>query len=184
MSGLSCGIWYLVSWSGIELRPPALGVQSLSHWATREVLRFSWINIPSFAMCCEGNLQRMTHTHIYIYDFIIYIYSYSCSTEKRVCRAPHTTIPQAVHQLITFYCWVGFHCMYGPQFVYSLIHWWTFESSLVWGYYKDALINCVQDFVLTYAFILLSSFSPHFIPPRNGMTGLYRRLMFKILRNY
>ena len=33
----SCGLWDLVSWPGLEPRPPALGVQSLSHWTTREV---------------------------------------------------------------------------------------------------------------------------------------------------
>ena len=32
----SWSTWDLVSWSGIEPRPPALGTQSLSHWATRE----------------------------------------------------------------------------------------------------------------------------------------------------
>ena len=35
--GLSCSTWDLVSWPGIEPRPFALGVQSLSHWTTREV---------------------------------------------------------------------------------------------------------------------------------------------------
>ena len=35
--GLSCSIWDLLSWSGIEARPPALGVWGLSHWTTREV---------------------------------------------------------------------------------------------------------------------------------------------------
>ena len=30
-------MWDLVPWPGIELRPPALGVHSLSHWTTREV---------------------------------------------------------------------------------------------------------------------------------------------------
>ena len=34
--GLSC-MWDLVSLSGIEPEPPALGVESLSHWTTREV---------------------------------------------------------------------------------------------------------------------------------------------------
>ena len=29
---LSCGIWGLVSWPGIELRPPTLGLSSLNHW--------------------------------------------------------------------------------------------------------------------------------------------------------
>ena len=34
---LSCSIWDLVSWSRMEPGPPPLGVQSLSHWTTREV---------------------------------------------------------------------------------------------------------------------------------------------------
>ena len=37
MQILSCGIWYLVSWSGIEPGPPALGAWGLSHWTTSEV---------------------------------------------------------------------------------------------------------------------------------------------------
>ena len=38
MRTLSCGMWDLVPWPGIEPRPPALGVQSLSHWIARKVL--------------------------------------------------------------------------------------------------------------------------------------------------
>ena len=34
---LSCGTWGLVPWPGIEPGPPALGVQSVSHWTIREV---------------------------------------------------------------------------------------------------------------------------------------------------
>ena len=34
--GLSCGMWDLVPRPGIKPRPPALVVQSLSHWTTRE----------------------------------------------------------------------------------------------------------------------------------------------------
>ena len=37
--GLSCGIWDLFPWPGLEPGLPASGVQSLSHWATREVLK-------------------------------------------------------------------------------------------------------------------------------------------------
>ena len=37
MQTLSCGMWDLVPWPGIEPGPPALGAQSLSHWTTREV---------------------------------------------------------------------------------------------------------------------------------------------------
>ena len=36
---LSCSMWDLVSWPGIESRPPVLGVWNLSHWSTREVLQ-------------------------------------------------------------------------------------------------------------------------------------------------
>ena len=34
---ISCSMWDLVPWPGIEPRPPALGTWSLSHWTTREV---------------------------------------------------------------------------------------------------------------------------------------------------
>ena len=43
--GLSCGMWDLVPWPGIEPRPAALGVQSLSHWTVREVPQ------PRFLQC-------------------------------------------------------------------------------------------------------------------------------------
>ena len=33
----SCRVQALILQAGIELRPPALGVQSLSHWTTKEV---------------------------------------------------------------------------------------------------------------------------------------------------
>ena len=38
----------LALWSGIEPGPPALGVQSLNHWTTREVLAMSyfWSSLP------------------------------------------------------------------------------------------------------------------------------------------
>ena len=37
MLGLSCGMWDLVPWPGIEPESPALGAWSLSHRTTREV---------------------------------------------------------------------------------------------------------------------------------------------------
>ena len=39
MWALTCNMWNLVPWAGIEPRPPALGVWSLSYWTTREVPR-------------------------------------------------------------------------------------------------------------------------------------------------
>ena len=48
--GLGCGMWDLVPWPGIEPEPPALGVWSLSHWTTREVLPAHLLNeSPSFS---------------------------------------------------------------------------------------------------------------------------------------
>ena len=35
---LSCSMWDLVPWAGIESRPPALEIWSLSHWTPKEVL--------------------------------------------------------------------------------------------------------------------------------------------------
>ena len=37
---LSCGMWDRVPWPGIETRSPTLTAQSLSQWATKEVLNF------------------------------------------------------------------------------------------------------------------------------------------------
>ena len=34
---LSCGMWDLIPWPGIKLRPLAMRVLSLNHWTTREV---------------------------------------------------------------------------------------------------------------------------------------------------
>ena len=36
MQALSCGMWDLVPWPGIEFGSPALGAQSPSHWTTRD----------------------------------------------------------------------------------------------------------------------------------------------------
>ena len=44
---LRCGMWDLVPWPGIETGPPALGVQSPSHWTTREVPRNQIFNLIS-----------------------------------------------------------------------------------------------------------------------------------------
>ena len=47
---LHCSTWDLVPLQGIEPRPPALGVWSLSQWTTREVpkLILFLLNLPLF----------------------------------------------------------------------------------------------------------------------------------------
>ena len=49
----SCGMWDLVPWPGIELRPPALGAQSLSHWTTRDVPSI-FSDSMDFTDCAQG----------------------------------------------------------------------------------------------------------------------------------
>ena len=44
---LSSGMWDLVPWPGITLRPPELGVQTLSHWTTREAHNMCWFWCPN-----------------------------------------------------------------------------------------------------------------------------------------
>ena len=56
----SCSTWGLVPWLGIELRPPALGMQSLSHWITREVP-------PS----CSLRLRRISQAGQTLLNFFI-----------------------------------------------------------------------------------------------------------------
>ena len=55
MRPLSCGLWDLVPWPGIEPRAPALGIRTLNCWTTMEVPRGhsddfnfhpEWINKP------------------------------------------------------------------------------------------------------------------------------------------
>ena len=56
--GLSCSMWTLspsmwdlVSWPGMELRPPALGAWSLSHWTAGEVIKGPFVE----ASCAWGS---------------------------------------------------------------------------------------------------------------------------------
>ena len=49
--GLTYGMWHDLVPPGIEPRPPALGVWSLSHWTTREAaFFFFFLNIPSIRL--------------------------------------------------------------------------------------------------------------------------------------
>ena len=52
---LSCGMWDLVSWRGSELRPSALGTQSLSHWTTREIIWFRILALPFTSLKSRAN---------------------------------------------------------------------------------------------------------------------------------
>ena len=49
---LSCGMWDLVLWPGIEPSSSAMEAQSLSHWTSREVLSLSKYDEASTFCCC------------------------------------------------------------------------------------------------------------------------------------
>ena len=53
---LSCSMWDLVPWPGIEPGPPALGTQSLSPWATRDIPLPAFLTIVS-SKSCPRNLH-------------------------------------------------------------------------------------------------------------------------------
>ena len=59
MRALSCSVWDLVPWPGIEPRSPALGAQSVSQWTTREVPLFRTANIHLDLLKCFVSLLQL-----------------------------------------------------------------------------------------------------------------------------
>ena len=59
---LSCGMWDLLPWRGIEPGPPGLGVWILSHWTTRELPRGNNFNCSEYLYrlrFCTSQLTRL-----------------------------------------------------------------------------------------------------------------------------
>ena len=84
--GLSCGMWDLVPWPGIKPGLPALGLRSLSHWITWEVLEGKyWIGQKvclDFPIRCCGNAITFTiilycYYYSIIFTIILYCYYYT-----------------------------------------------------------------------------------------------------------
>ena len=63
MPGLSCSMWGLVPWPGIELRLPTLGVWSLSHWTTREVPNLEFSSSGNYAPECGEGRRAIPSLH-------------------------------------------------------------------------------------------------------------------------
>ena len=59
----SCGIWDLVPWPRIESRPPALGAQSLSHWAPGESLKCSFLYAYRGLPCGKIRIKLLSLEH-------------------------------------------------------------------------------------------------------------------------
>ena len=66
---LSCGLWDLFPWPGIEFQPPSLGTQNLNHWTTREVsglIFYWWLHFISF-------LKSFNITRYYVFTCCVRI---------------------------------------------------------------------------------------------------------------
>ena len=62
---MPCGMGDLSAWTGIELRTPALEVQSLNHWTTREVPKLIFLvanplkwGFPRNTTTCNHHLDK------------------------------------------------------------------------------------------------------------------------------
>ena len=60
MRTLGCGMWDLVPWPGIELRPPVLGVWSFSHWTIREAPCVLNLHVSYLVCCCSVTKSCLT----------------------------------------------------------------------------------------------------------------------------
>ena len=72
--GLCCGMWDQVPLPGIEPRPPALGVWSLSHWTPREILNaesFSNYIYFAYTYMCESRVLFLQLIYTSVYKYIV-----------------------------------------------------------------------------------------------------------------
>ena len=79
---LSCGIWDLTPWPGIEFGPPALGAQSISHWTTREVPMTSLIKDKSQGKWL-GNKLHCSFRYWFVVAFLVTKIKYPDSLTPR-----------------------------------------------------------------------------------------------------
>ena len=85
--GLSCGMWDLVPWPGIKPGLPALGLRSLSHWITWEVLEGKyWVGQKvrlDFSIRCYGKYYYFYYNTILL---LLYNYYHHFSGEKSMSQ--------------------------------------------------------------------------------------------------
>ena len=63
----------LVPRPGIELRPPALGVQSLNHWIPREVPSIlSLLSLHTVLLCLQSLRQPFSSPHFLSFPFLFW----------------------------------------------------------------------------------------------------------------
>ena len=146
----SCAMWDLVPWPGIEPRPPALGVQSLSHWTTREVpcffkdgsLKFSNLNTQEHHWGDSIVLYLFKKYLLFIWLHWVLVVAcrfFSCGMWDLVPQ------PGIEHQLP---CWKLRVLTTAPPGKFLLLPYFVLNFFLV--HYFDSLLISFSDFVFSY----------------------------------
>ena len=118
MQTLSCGMWDLVPWSGIEPGPPALGTWRLSHWTTREVLLFSFLR----------NLHTVFHS--------------GCTFPPTVHKIPFSSRPC---QHLSFYALGHLYVFFGKLSIQILCSFFNQVVCFVSVFVFALLLNCMSS---------------------------------------
>ena len=108
--GLSCGILDLFPWPGIGHKPPALGAQSLSHWATREVPPATLYHTHLFPGTPSSPLPK--HTEV--------IPKKQCVPLSIAMLHPDSLNPKELHPSLSAPCFVFIHIT--PRYYKGLAH--------------------------------------------------------------
>ena len=105
--GLSCGMWKLVPWSGIEPRLPALETKNLIYWTTRAVP--SLLTLDCIIYCCD------------CCQMIIYYYDYFFSNSAVGKNFPYIYLE--IYVCIYIYVNIYLH-IYTKYIYWEYIHIW------------------------------------------------------------
>ena len=81
--GLSCGMWDLVPWPGIELRPPAEGDQCLSHWTTRDIPKINLKKKTDYSSTHPPYSQCLWICQCQLFEHFIYSAEYKLQPPAR-----------------------------------------------------------------------------------------------------
>ena len=82
MQTLSCSMWDLVPWPGIEPGPPALGMWSLNHWITSTFPALQSLELPASTITWTNSLKWISihmYKYIWLCACVLYVYIYANS---------------------------------------------------------------------------------------------------------
>ena len=142
MLGLSCGMWDLDPWPGIEPRSPTLGTQSLSHWTTgKSPFIHCWWTV--WLPPCLGYLKTvllLTLGCMYLFELQFVFSGYmprsgtAGSYGSFIFKEPPYCSPQWLHQFTfppTVTGWFPF--LHNLSRIYYLCTFWWWPFWPTWG---------------------------------------------------